>query len=278
MFNLPLTTDPTTFLFIQKTIDLLFEIFPKLFWAILTLVLTRWLVKLGQYFTRKLLTHLETTLQRFFIQAIGIIIWIAGSIGALSAMGFDTTSLVAVIGAAGLAVGLALQNSLSHLAAGILLISFRSFNVGDTIESNSITGTVESIGLFSTTLITADHIRITIPNGTLTSSNLKNFTALGKRRIDIKVNIGDRPIPPSITQLLAIAQVHPAVLIDPLPTCLVLHLRTNETILSLRPWCNANDYDHAKSDILQQIQTQLSQTQLSQTQLNPPNATPAAEN
>jgi small conductance mechanosensitive channel len=253
------TTDPTTFLFIQKFVDLLFQIFPKLFWALLTLLLTRYLVKLGRYFARKLLKQLEPTLQRFLIQAIGIFIWIAGAIGALSAMGFDTTSMVAVIGAAGLAVGLALQNSLSHLAAGILLISFRSFEVGDSIESGSITGTVESIGLFSTTIITGDNTRITVPNGNLFSSSLKNFTVLKTRRIELKINIHDRPIQPTLTQLLSITQTHPKVLIDPAPSLLVLHLRqtpngTTETIVGVRPWCQAADYDRVKSDLLQQIQ------------------------
>jgi small conductance mechanosensitive channel len=248
---IPNTTD---FLFLQKIFDLVFEIFPKIFWAILTLLFTRWLVKVGKYFSQKILIHLEPTLQRFLIQAIGIFIWIAGSIGALSAMGFDTTSLVAVIGAAGLAVGLALQSSLSHLAAGILLISFRPFEVGDAIEVASVAGQVESIGLFSTAIITGDNTRVTLPNGNIFSGTLKNFTVMGTRRIELKINIGDRPIQPTTQQLLAIAQAHPAMLIDPTPVCAVLHLRRDGTIVALRPWCRSTDYDRTKSDLLQRVQ------------------------
>jgi small conductance mechanosensitive channel len=249
--------DPTNFLFLQNLIALIFQIFPKLFWAILTLLFTRWLAKFGKYFVQKLLVHLEPTIQRFLIQAIVILIWIAGTIGALSAMGFDTTSLVAVIGAAGLAIGLALQNSLSHLAAGLLLISFRLFEVGDTIESGSISGNVESIGLFSTAVITGDNTRITIPNGNLFSGTLKNFSVLGTRRIDMKINIADRKIQPTIAQLMTIAQTHPSVLIDPSPTCIVTALRKDETIVALRPWCRADDYDRTRSDILQTVQEYL---------------------
>jgi small conductance mechanosensitive channel len=251
-----LSQDPTNFLFLQNSINLLYEIFPKLFWAALTLLLTRWGAKLGRYFGQQLLQRFEPTLQRFLLQAIGIVIWLAGSVAALSAIGFDTTSLVAVIGASGLALGLALQNSLSHLAAGILLISFRTFEVGDAIEGGGVSGTVESIGLFATAVISADNTRMTIPNGSLFSGTLKNFTVMGTRRVDLKINIGDRPVQATIAQLMAIAVSHPAVLIDPAPTCVVQMLRQPgpEAILCLRPWCRSGDYDRVKADLLQVVQ------------------------
>jgi small conductance mechanosensitive channel len=257
----------TDALFLQKIIDLAFQVLPKAIWAILLLLLTRWLVGLSKYFCQKVLGRLEPTLQQFLAQAIGIFVWIAGGIGALSAMGFDTTSLVAVIGAAGLAVGLALQNSLSQLAAGILLVSFRPFEVGDAIETGSIAGTVETIGLFSTTVVTNDNTRITVPNASIANSTLKNFTVMGTRRIELKVNIHDRPVQATTESLIALAQSHPAVLLDPLPNCTVSHLRADGTIVVLRPWCQANDYDQTKAELLQTVQEFLN---------NPPIAPAAA--
>jgi small conductance mechanosensitive channel len=246
--------DATYFVFLEHLIGLGFQILPKLLWAAATLVLTRWIAKFGRRLSRQLLDRIEPTLQRFLTQAISIVIWIIGSVAALSAMGIETTSLIAVIGAAGLAVGLALQNSLSHFAAGILLISLRPFEVGDSIDGGGVSGTVESIGLFSTTIVTADHVRITVPNGSLFSGILRNQSALGTRRVDIKLNIADRPIQPTIDQLLEIVQSHPFVLLNPPPTCVVIHLRPAQTLISLRPWCPSGEYDQVRSDLLLKIQ------------------------
>jgi small conductance mechanosensitive channel len=250
----PIGNDAAIVIFLEHLASLIWLILPKLFWAAATLVLTRWIAKFCRRLSRQLLQRVEPTLQRFLTQAIGIVIWLIGSVAALSAMGIETTSLVAVIGAAGLAVGLALQNSLSHFAAGILLISLRPFEVGDSIDGGGVSGTVESIGLFSTTVVTADHVRITIPNSNLFSGILRNQTALGTRRVDIKLNIGDLPVQPTLDRLLELAQGHPLVLLNPPPTCVVLHLRPAQTLVSLRPWCTSGEYDRVRSDLLLQIQ------------------------
>lgn len=225
--------------------------------AILILLVTRWAVRLGDTFSQKLLRRVEPTLQKFLLQIIRILIWFFGIVTALNVLGFQTTGLITVLGAAGLAIGLALQSSLSHIAAGLMLISFRPFEVGDSIEGGGVSGTVDAIGLFSTTIVTSDHIRITVPNSNLFSGILKNHTVLGTRRLDIRVNIGPRKLHPIMEDLLTLAEPHPKVLTHPKVTCQVVGLETQETILSLRPWCQSGDYDQVRSDLLRQIKEYL---------------------
>lgn len=239
--------------FLTGLVDLTGQLMPKLFWAGVTLLGTRWLAIAGQQLGRRVLARVEPTLKFFLVQLIGIGIWLVGAIGALSSMGFETTSLVAILGTAGLAVGLALQNSLSHLAAGIMLIGFRPFEVGDSIESQGISGDVESIGLFSTTVVSGDNTRITIPNNNLLSNVLKNHTALGKRRIDLKVNIGDRPVVNTIEQLVAAVGAQVDLLPEPPVKAIVTHLRQDAVIVSVRAWCRSSDYDRLKAELLAQV-------------------------
>ncbi len=226
-------------------------------WAMIILMVTRWLANLSGRLTRTFLTRfhinlVQPTLQKFLVQATSIMTWLIGLVAALNVIGIQTTTIVAVVGAAGLAVGLALQNSLSHFAAGVLLISFRPFEVGDRIEGSGVAGTVDAIGLFSTSLITVDHVKITVPNGNLFGSTLQNKTVMGTRRVDLEINIGNRAIAPTITTLLALVQPHPLVLKAPQTTCHVASITPeNATMLYLRPWCKADHYDQVRSDVLQ---------------------------
>jgi small conductance mechanosensitive channel len=226
-------------------------------WAMIILMVTRWLANLSGRLTRTFLTRfrndlIQPTLQKFLAQAAGLMTWVIGLVAALNAIGIQTTTIVAVVGAAGLAVGLALQNSLSHFAAGVLLISFRPFEVGDRIEGAGVAGTVDAIGLFSTSLITVDNVKITVPNGNLFSNTLQNKTALGTRRVDLEINIGDRAIESTITTLISLIQPHPLVLDDPRTSCHVAAITPEDAIvLYLRPWCHTNHYEQVRSEVLQ---------------------------
>ncbi|MBD2328947.1 mechanosensitive ion channel family protein [Alkalinema sp. FACHB-956] len=237
------------------------QILPKFLGAIVILLCTNWIGTLSVSISKRLLNRIEPTLQRFLLQVLKILIWVVGSIAALNTIGIETTTLVAIVGAAGLAVGLALQNSLSHLAAGIMLISFRHFEVGDTIEGGGVSGAVDSIGLFSTTIVTGDNVRITIPNSQLFSGTLKNQTVLGTRRVDIRIPIGDRPLQPTLQDLLAIAEHHPKVLTHPKPIAQVTVIGTHSTTISLKPWCQSSDYDQVRADILYSVKRHLEQSQ-----------------
>ncbi|MEK0182855.1 MAG: mechanosensitive ion channel family protein [Oscillatoriales cyanobacterium] len=237
----------------KKFIELGFEIVPKLLWAIGILLMTRFAIGIAGRVTRRALSRTEATLRKFLVQAAEITILVIGVIATLSQLGIQTTSVVAVVGAAGLAIGLAWQNTLSHFAAGVMLISLRPFEVGDAIEGGEVKGVVDAIGIFSTTLVTDDHVKIIVPNNKLFDGTLKNTTAMGTRRVDLKIDIGDRPIRPTVTELLEIVQSHPLVLDNPPPTCLVAEITPDSTILSLRPWCASVAYEQVRSQIQEQV-------------------------
>ncbi len=243
---------------IKPLMDIGANLAPKFFLAIVLLIVTRFVAKFTQSLSRQVLVKIEPTLQKFLLQMIGIVIWVVGGIAALNIVGIETTTLVAIVGAAGLAVGLALQSSLSHLAAGIMLISFRPFEVGDAIEGGGVSGTVDGIGLFSTAIVTADNTRIIVPNNNLVSGTLKNFTVMGTRRVELKVDIADRSLKPTLQALLQIVERHPKVLTTPKPTSQLMSLTQGEkTIVALRPWCQAEDYDGVKGDLLMSIKEYL---------------------
>ncbi|NDJ17417.1 mechanosensitive ion channel [Myxacorys almedinensis A] len=225
--------------------------------AIAILLLSRWGATIARHLSLRLLKYAEPTLQKFLVQISAILVWMVGAVAALNAMGIQTTTVVAVVGAAGLAIGLALQNSLSHFAAGVLLVSFRPFEVGDAIEGAGVAGKVDNIGLFSTTILTSDYVRITVPNGNLFSGTLKNNTVMGIRRVDLTIDISDRAIEPTITQLLSLLQDHPLILDEPKPTCHVEAISATATMLYLRPWCAASHYEQVKSEVLQIVQEAL---------------------
>ncbi len=256
----PEQTDEVT----RSVSQLVLQTVPKILWAIGVLVITRLIVGLVGRISRRVLSQMEATLRKFFVQVAEVLTLMAGVLAALNIVGIQTTTIVAVLGAAGLAVGLALQNTLSHFAAGVMLISFRPFEAGDVIEGAGIAGRVDSIGIFSTTIITPDNIKIVVPNSNLFSGTLKNLTALGIRRVDLEVPIGDRPIRPTIAHLLTLIQPHPLVLNHPPLTCHVAGISQEGTILYLRPWCAAEVYDQVRSEVQQLVQESLQTSSVQQ--------------
>lgn len=245
----------------QNLSDIALQMFLKILWAIGILILTRFGINLVSGTARRLLIQVEPTLRKFFVQTAEFLTLIVGIVAALNAVGIQTTTLVTVLGAAGLAIGLALQNTLSHFAAGIMLIAFRPFEAGDVIEGAGVMGIVDSVGIFSTTILTPDNVRIVVPNNNLFTGTLKNLTAMGTRRVDLEVDIGDRPIEPTITHLLSLVQPHPLVLNDPKPTCNVASISPDRTVLYLRPWCAAEAYEQTRSEIQQVVREALYERQ-----------------
>ncbi|MCL1475460.1 mechanosensitive ion channel family protein [Argonema antarcticum] len=233
----------------KKLVELAFRVVPQILWAIGIMLLTRVAITIVGRFTRKALNRTEPTLRKFLIQTAEILTLAIGIVAFLNTLGIEATSVVAVIGAAGLAIGLALQNTLSHFAAGVMLISLRPFDVGDFIEGGGVSGEVDAIGIFSTTLVTPDNVKITVPNGNLFTGTVKNTTAMGTRRVDLEIDIGDRPIELTIALLLSAVQPHPLVLNNPKPTCHVASISAKGTILYLRPWCAARVYEQVRSDV-----------------------------
>lgn len=164
-------------------------------------------------------------------------------LAALGRLGVQTASFVAVIGAAGLAVGLALQGSLSNFAAGFLIILFRPFRVGDVIQTGGITGKVEEIQIFNTELLLGDGVRVFVPNSQITGNTIHNYTVLGRRRIDLTFGVSYRDDLQKVKKVLTeVVNSDSRVLKDPAPTIAVGALGDNSVNFVVRPWVSAADY------------------------------------
>jgi small conductance mechanosensitive channel len=175
-------------------------------------------------------------------------------LAALAQLGIQTTSFIAILGAAGLAVGLALQGSLSNFAAGVMLIIFRPFKVGDFIEAAGTSGVVEEILIFSTKMKSPDNKQLYVPNGSILSGTIVNYSAKEQRRVDMVFGCGyGDDIKQAKTLLEKIVADNPLVLEDPAPTIGVLELGDNSVNFAVRPWVNTPDYWDARFQITQAV-------------------------
>jgi len=175
-------------------------------------------------------------------------------LAALGQLGIQTTSFIAVIGAAGLAIGLALQGSLSNFAAGFLMIIFRPFKVGDFIEGAGVAGTVEKIQIFTTQLKTPDNKTIIIPNAKLSGDNIVNFSAKGTRRVDMVFGIGYGDDMDKARKIITdVIDNDPRVLKDPPPKIAVLTLGDSSVDFAVRPWVKVPDYWDLWFDVTETI-------------------------
>lgn len=164
-------------------------------------------------------------------------------IAALSKLGIQTTSFVAVIGAAGLAIGLALQGSLANFASGVMIIAFRPFKVGDFIEAAGVAGVVEGIQIFSTQMRTGDNKAMIIPNSNITGGNITNYSAKDTRRVDMVFGIGyDDDIKKAKELLMELIESDERILKDPEPVVAVSELADSSVNFVVRPWVNSADY------------------------------------
>lgn len=212
----------------------------------------------------KILAHLvESTLDRrkadpalagFLGNLINISLIAFAVIAALSQLGIETMSIVAILGAATLAVGLALRDSLGNFAAGVMILLYRQFQTGDTIEAAGVVGEVESLDLFSTQLRTADNKTIFIPNGKLLNDNLVNYSRKGTRRLDLEIRVGyDCDLSRAREVLQEVLGEYPRLLKDPEPTIGVLELGDSCVRLAVRPWVDSTDYWTAFFDLQELI-------------------------
>jgi small conductance mechanosensitive channel len=164
-------------------------------------------------------------------------------IAALSQLGIQTTSFVAIIGAAGLAIGLALQGSLANFASGVMIIAFRPFKVGDFIEAGGVAGVVEGIQIFSTQMRTGDNKAIIIPNSNITGGNITNYSAKETRRVDMVFGIGyDDDIKKTKDVLTELITADDRILKDPEPQVAVSELADSSVNFVVRPWVKSADY------------------------------------
>jgi small conductance mechanosensitive channel len=179
-------------------------------------------------------------------------------IAALGMVGVQTASVIAVLGAAGLAVGLALQGTLGNFASGVMLLLFRPFRVGDFIEAAGVAGTVQAINIFTTTLNTPDNVGIVIPNSAVWGEIIKNYAANETRRIDLVAGIAyDDDIGLAIRTLQSILDGDERVLKDPAPTIAVSELGDSSVNIVVRPWCKRENYWGLRFDLTRTIKEQL---------------------
>ncbi|MHC4737315.1 MAG: mechanosensitive ion channel family protein [Planctomycetota bacterium] len=217
----------------------------KILGAIIIFLIGKWLAKIISQLTETALikAKIDKTLATFVKNLTNVALLIFVVIAALATLGVETTQFAVVIGAAGLAIGLALQGSLANFASGFLMIIFRPFKVGDFIEASAIKGTVQEIQIFNTIINTPDNLRAIIPNAHITGGNIINYTVNGKRRVDLVIGISYeddlRKAKKIIGDTLAADQ---RVLQDPASTVAVLELADSSVNFVVRPWVKAADY------------------------------------
>ena len=187
--------------------------------------------------------RVDVTLQHFFASIVRYAVIVFTILATLQQFGVQTTSFLAVLGAAGLAIGLALQGTLSNVAAGVMLLIFRPFRVGDFIEAGSVSGTVTSLSLFTTELKTADGIYVVAPNSELWGKPLKNFSHNPTRRIQIVLGIDyDDDINLAIETAKKVVEAEPLALADPAPQYVVAEMAESSVNIYVRVWANTPDY------------------------------------
>jgi len=238
----------------------------KLLTALAIFIIGRWIAKALNRWLRRLLTNkeMDPTLTNFLCNFVYAILLTAVIVSALQVLGVPITGLAAILGAAGLAIGLALKDSLGNFAAGVMLAMFRPFKAGDLVEVAGVTGKVDEIRIFSTILNTNDNVQVTIPNGTVVADPIINHTAHENRRVDLTIGVGyDDNLKQAREILLSVCQAHPKVLEDPAVNVFVIELADSSVNFVVRPWCQTGDYWTVWGDVLEQSKVALEAAGLS---------------
>ncbi len=234
--------------------------------AIATLIIGIWVAKiLAKTFGRVLRKReVDETLLKFLVSVVKITLITFVIISAIAQVGIETTSFVAVIGAAGLAVGFALQGSLSNLAAGVMLIIFKPFKVGNYIEGGGAAGSVESIGIFVTTLVTPDNKLVVVPNSTMTGGNITNYSAKDTRRVDMVFGIGySDDIDKAKKVIEDVLNSDKRILKEPAPQVVVSELADSSVNFNVRPWVITADFWSVYFDTTEAIKKKFDEQNIS---------------
>lgn len=238
----------------------------KILGSLLIFLIGRWisgqivlLIKKGMGKAR-----VDETLISFVANGTYVALIVVIVVAAIGNLGVETTSFIAVFGAAGLAVGLALKDTLSNVGAAILIIFFKPFKVGDYIEASGVQGIVQAMNLFSTTLTTVDNRSIIIPNGALIAGNIINYTSNNQRRIDMVFDIDYKDdLKLSKEVVLNVLLAHPKILKEPAPVVVVGALADNSVQLYARPWVDALEYWDIKFEITESVKLEFDKHNIS---------------
>lgn len=242
----------------EKFITVLIDYSPKLIAALLLLFIGIWVIRIVNRVSRKIMVRrgIEPTLIEFLSDIIFWGLRIVLFIAVISKLGIESSSFVAILGAAGLAVGLSLQGSLSNFAGGMLIILFKPFKLGDTIEAQGVSGTVVDIQIFVTQLLTANNQVIFIPNGALSNGTIINYSQQHNRRTDLTIGISyDSNIRQVKDIILGILDQHPDILKNPHAVVAVKEMTDSGIKIAIRAWTKNEHFPDVTSDILEHCKT-----------------------
>jgi small conductance mechanosensitive channel len=229
-----------------------------LVWAIIIFIVGRLVARIIAGTVAKAMTKskVDTTLIKFAQNAVYILLMIFVILAAIAKLGIQTTSFAAILAAAGLAIGLSLQGSLGNLAAGIMLILFRPFRVGDYVEAGGTSGTVEEIQIFNTIMTSPDNKEIIVPNGQIIGSTITNYSTKPTRRVDLVIGVSYGDDLKKVRAVLEdILSQEKRILEEPAATIAVLELADSSVNFAVRPWVNAGDYWPVRFELQETIKT-----------------------
>jgi small conductance mechanosensitive channel len=252
--------------YVTKFIDILVDYSPKLISAFLILFIGLYAIRLINRLIRKIMVkrNLDPTLTKFLADILLWALRILLFVSFISKLGIETSSFVAILGAMGLAVGLSLQGSLSNFAGGMLIIVFKPFKVGDTIEAQGVIATVLEIQIFVTKMLTANNQTVFVPNGALSNGTIINYSMQGERRADLTFAVSyDSDIKKAKDILLEVLTKNPKVLKKPAPEVFVKNLTASSVEFAVRPWAKNANYGAVFSETLENCKTALDEAGIS---------------
>ena len=238
----------------------------KIIASIIIFTIGKWLANVLTKFVTRLLSkaNVDDTLTHFVANITYTVLLIFVVLAALNNLGINTTSFVAILGAAGLAIGLALQGSLANLGAGVLLIIFKPFKKGDFVDAGGAMGTVQEISIFNTTLTSPDNRLIIVPNSGIIGGNITNFSAKETRRVDLVIGVSYSDDLKLVKQeLIDIVSKDERILKDPAPTIAVSELADSSVNFVVRPWVKSSDYWAVYYDLHETVKTRFDEKGIS---------------
>ena len=241
--------------YVDQFIKMLIDYSPKLITALIVLFVGLYAVRLINRLVRKIMIKREfdPTLSAFLADSLLWVLRFLLFVTFISKLGIETSSFVAILGAVGLAVGLSLQGSLSNFAGGMLIIMFKPFRVGDSIEAQGVSGTVSEIQIFVTKLVTGTNQTIFIPNGILSNGVITNFSLGKNRRANLLFNISyETNIKTAKEIVMKVLEDNPKVLKTPAPNVVVNLLTDSAIQLAIQPWAKNVDFGQMSSDVLEE--------------------------
>lgn len=245
---------------IDKAIEIGAEYGLKIIAAFVIWIIGSWIIKKIMKAAQKIMAKraYEESLQKFLSNLLGWGLKILLILAILAKLGVETTSFAAVLAAAGLAVGMALQGSLGNFAGGVMIMVFKPFKIGDLIEAQGEIGAVKEIEIFTTKLIGLSNREIIIPNGALSNGNIINYTTEGTRRVDLVFGVSyDANIKQTKEVIMNVLTAHPKILKDPAPAVTVLELADSSVNFATRPWCKSEDYWTVYFDVTESVKEAL---------------------